>query len=394
MSVLRQILPVIDMNLRNLPRRFVSSCVIVLGVAGVAGVLISVLAMSAGFARATAGTGSPDRALFLASGAPSEATSSIPGDALPNLIDAAGIARDAQGRPIVDAASLAQVQVSAHSGTQHLINLTLRGLSPVAFELRPELHLVSGRTFRPGVHELIVGRTAAQFAGLEIGSHVSFQKGDWTVVGIFASTQPSLLESELLTDAQTLLSAFQRTWYASVTARLAGPGSLEQLRKAIKADPRLHVDVYRESEYEAQQARGTAAVLGIIGYFIGGMMALGALFGALNTLYAAVSARTLEIAQLRAIGFGALPVVLSVLTEALLLSVTGALLGALIAWLLFNGHITSTPLGGERAFAMAVTPGLAVLGILWGCVIGLAGGLLPAIRAGRLPVARALTAMA
>lgn len=394
MSVLRQIIPVIDMNLRNLPRRLASSLVIILGIAGVVGVLISVLAMATGFARATASTGSPDRALILASGSQSEATSSISQDALPNILNAPGIAQDAQGRPVVDAASLAQVQISVRS-SKDLINLTLRGLSPVAFELRPEIHLVSGRMFSSGLHELIAGRTAAQYAGLGIGSHIAFQNGDWTVVGIFDSTQPSLLESELLTDAQTLLSAFQRTWYASVTARLAGPKSLDELQKAIKADPTLHVDVFRESEYEARQAQATGAILSIIGYFVGGMMALGALFGALNTLYAAVSSRTLEIAQLRAIGFGALPVVLSVLAEALLLSVTGALVGALIAWLLFNGHLTSMSIGqGEKAFAMAVTPGLVVLGIIWGCFIGLAGGLLPALRAGRLPVARALTAMA
>jgi len=194
-----------------------------------------------------------------------------------------------------------------------------------------------------------------------------------------------------------LQSAFERSWFQSITLRLAGPKGLDELKRAVAADPTLKVDVQRESDYSAGQSRGINTVLNYIGYFIGGMMAAGALFGALNTLYAAVAKRSLEIAQLRAIGFGALPVVISVLAEALLLSLTGALLGALIAWLLFDGRMASMSSGGlsaQMAITMAVTPGLILLGVIWGCVIGFAGGLLPAIRAGRLPIARALTALA
>jgi putative ABC transport system permease protein len=274
----------------------------------------------------------------------------------------------------------------------------LRGVGSSAFELRPELHLIAGRMVRPGLRELAAGRNAqAQYAGLGIGSHIAFQNSDWVIVGTFASNQPSLLETELIADATTLQSAFQRSWYQSITVRLAGDKGLDELKHAVAADPTLKVDVQRESDYTKGQSRGVNTVLNVIGYFIGGMMAAGAVFGALNTLYAAVAKRSLEIAQLRAIGFGALPVVISVLAEALLLSLAGALLGALIAYLLFDGRLASmstSALSSQMAITMAVTPDLIVLGIIWGCVIGFAGGLLPAIRAGRLPVARALTALA
>jgi putative ABC transport system permease protein len=398
MSSLRQVFAVVDMNLRSLPHRLGASLVIVLGTAGVVGVLISVLALATGLKQATAGAGSPDRAIILSGGALAEGLSSIPRDAVPNIISAPGIAKDGEGRTIADPEVLAQVQVHAR-GSGKLINLTLRGVGVTALELRPELHLIAGRMFQSGLHELIVGRNAqAQYSGLDIGSRVSFQNSDWLVVGTFASIQPSLLESELLADAPTLLSAFQRSWFQSITARLAGPSSLKQLKSAIAADPTLRVDIQLESDYAAAQSRGLSTVLNVIAYFIGGMMAAGALFGALNTLYAAVSKRALEIAQLRAIGFGAAPVVISVLSEALLLSLAGALVGALIAWLLFNGHVTSMVAGGgaqtQMAFTMAVTPGLIVLGVIWGLVIGFVGGLFPAIRAARLPVARALTALA
>lgn len=397
MRSLRQIIAVVDLNMRSLPTRMGDSLVIVIGVAGVVGVLVSVLALGAGFARATAGSGSPDRAIVISQGSLAEGLSSIPRDAVPNILSAPGIAKDSAGAPIAQAEVLAQVQVTRKGGDKP-VSLALRGAGSNAFQLRPELHLIAGRMVRPGLREVIAGRNAqAQYAGLGIGSHLSFQNSDWTVVGIFASTRPSLLESALLADANTLQSAFQRSWFQSITVRLAGPKGLDELKRAVAADPTLKVDVQRESDYAAAQSSGINTALDYIGYFIGGMMAAGALFGALNTLYAVVSKRSLEIAQLRAIGFGALPVVISVLSEALLLSLAGALLGALIAWLLFDGRMASmapNALSAQMAVTMAVTPGLVLVGIIWGCVIGFAGGLLPAIRAGRQPVARALTALA
>ncbi len=383
------------MNLRNLPKRAGASLVIVIGIAGVVAVLLSVLAMAVGFSRTIAGAGSPDRALVLSSGAIQEAMSSIPSNAVPNITSEPGIAKDAAGRPIADAESVAQVQVQQADGGKP-INVALRGVGDEELELHPEIHLIAGRLYRPGLHELIVGRNVEARYGLGIGSHLSFQNGDWVVVGVFASDQPNLLDSQILTDARTLLSAYQRDWFQSVTVRLAGPGSFDRLKQALKADPTLHVDVYVESVFAAAQSRILNIILKGIGYFIGGMMAAGALFGALNSLYAAVSTRSLEIATLRAIGFGSSSVVISVLAEALLLSVGGALIGALCAWVLFDGHVSSMELSGLQApiaYTMAVTPELVVLGIIWAIVIGLIGGLFPAIRAARLPIARALNAV-
>lgn len=394
-SAFRQFYAVVGMNLRNVPQRTGSSLVIIIGIAGVVAVLVSVLAMAVGFARTIAGAGSPDRALILSGGALQEAMSSIPRDSVANIENAAGIARDAGGRPIAAGEALAQIQVEPRGGGK-AINVALRGVGNTESELRPEIHLVEGRMFHTGLHELVAGRTLETRYGLGIGSHLQFQNGDWAVVGVFASDRPSLLDSEILTDAQTLLAAYQRNWLQSVTVRLSGPGSLDRLKHALAADPALHVDAYRESTYAAAQSRALNTVLRWIAYLIGGMMAAGALFGALNSLYASVSSRSAEIATLRAIGFGAGSVVVSVLAEALLLSAVGGLAGALCARLFFNGHIASTEVSGLQppiAFAMSVTPDLVVRGIIWACMIGLIGGLLPAIRAARQPVARALNAI-
>jgi putative ABC transport system permease protein len=396
MSSLQQVFAVVSMNLRNLPQRIGSSLVIVLGIAGVVAVLVSVLSMAVGFSRTIGGAGSPDRALIVSGGSIAEAMSSIDRDAIPNIVQAPGIARDAAGRPIVSAEVVAQVQV-AQPGFDHPINVALRGISNQQSLLRPEIHLVGGRMFRPGLHELIVGQSVqTRYPALAIGNHLSFQNTDWVVVGTFASSQPNLLDSEIETDAQTLVSALQRSWFQSVTVRLAGPGAFNRLKSALAADPTLHVSAFLESTYRTAQSRVLYTILKVIAYFIGGMMAAGALFGALNSLYAAVSARSIEIATLRAIGFSSGSVVISVLAEALLLSLVGAGLGALVAWALFNGHVSSMMLNGLQppiSYAMAVTPDLVVLGIIWACVIGMIGGLFPAMRAARLPVARALNAV-
>jgi putative ABC transport system permease protein len=396
MRSLQQIAAVVAMNLYSLPQRLGTSLVTVIGIAGVVGVLICILAMAVGFARTVAGTGRPDRVIVLSDGALSESLSSIPREAALNIINGPGVKKDAGGRPIAAAEALAQIQ-RPRGGSANLTNVTLRGVGATESLLRPEIHIVEGRMFRPAVHELIVGRNAQrEYSGLDVGSHLLFQNGDWQVVGIFDTDRGDLHDAEIRADNETLLSAYQRNWFQSVTALLERPESFEQLKKALSEDPTLHVDVHRESEYFATQSKSLGTVLKAIGYFVGGVMAIGALFAALNAMYTTVSARAIEIATLRAIGFGAAPVVISVLAEALLLSLAGAFVGALLAWVFFDGHTTSMMSGSgaqtQLAFAFAVTPELIVIGIVWALLIGLVGGLVPAIRAARLPVAAALRA--
>ena len=396
MAVLRQMAAVAGMNLRNLPQRLGASLVVVVGTAGVVAVLISVLAMAVGFARTVAGAGRADRVIILADGALSESGSTLARDAVTKILTAPGIRHDSTGDPIAEAELLVQFQVSRKGDTKP-ISVVLRGVGKAAFSLHPEIRIVRGRTFRPGVHEIIVGRTAwEQYSGLDVDDHLGFQGGDWTVVGIFENTGASAMNSGAMGDAETLMTAFRRNWFNAVTALLDTPGSLDQLKGALAADLALHVTVQRESTYFAAQSRSLNIVLSFIGYVVGGMMAVGAVFCALNTMYAAVSARAREIATLRAVGFGAAAVVISVLVEALLLALIGALLGSLIAWLLFDGHLTSMAAGGggtQLAFALSVTPGLVVLGIVWACFIGFIGGLFPAVRAARMSVATALNSM-
>jgi len=270
-------------------------------------------------------------------------------------------------------------------------------VSPDVLVLRPELKLLSGRLFRAGLHELIAGRAARDlYAGLDVGRKLRFGPNEWTVVGTFDSGGGAH-DSELLADADTVLSAYQRTTFNSVIVQLAGADGFERLSKALEKEPTLSVLVRRESQYYEQQSQGFASLLRLIAHIVGTVMAIGAVFAALNTMYSAVASRTVEIATLRAIGFGSLPVVISVITEALLLALLGAVLGAGVAWLLFDGNTVSTLAGGtglaQVVFRLRIDAALIAIGIVWACVVGLVGGLLPAMRAARLPVATALRAV-
>jgi putative ABC transport system permease protein len=396
MRTIEQILAVSSINLRGLPQRIAPSLVVVIGIAGVVAVLLSVLALSFGLSGALTATGRPDRAIILHAQSTDEVGSTLASDSIPTILDAPGIARASDGRPLASAETLATVNVPrADNGL--LGTLSLRGVSPEAFELRPELQLVEGRMFRSGVRELIAGRAAqARFHGLAVGDRVLFDKNEWLVVGAFDSGGGAH-DSELLADASTVLSAYQRTAYNSVTVKLAGPSALARLRDALTKDPTLSVVVNRETEYYEQQSHSFAAVLALIAHVVGVIMAIGAVFAALNTMYSAVSARTVEIATLRAIGFGPLAVVVSVMVEAVLLALVGALAGALLAWAFFDGNTVSTIAGGgglaQVVFHLHIGRALMATGVIWACVVGLAGGLLPALRAARLPVATALRAV-
>jgi putative ABC transport system permease protein len=394
MNMLRQIRAVTWMNLRSIPQRFGSSSVIVVGIAGVVAVLISVLAMATGFTHTVLATGRDDRAIVLRGGSDSELASTISREATLTIMEAPGIRKDAAGKAIASAEPVVIVEMPKKSNDSGA-NVTIRGVGAEAVVLRPEIQLAQGRMFRRGVRELIVGRGAeAQFKGLDVGSHIALRGSDWTIVGAFESNGDSH-ESELFADAETVLSAYRRNLYQSVVALLDSKDSFDAFKAALTSNPQLSVAVMRERDYYAHQSQRMGTVLAFVAYFVGGIMAVGALFGALNTMYSAVSVRSREIATLRAIGFGAVAVVVSVLIEAILLSVMGALIGASLAWLFFNGNVVST-LGSnftQVVFRLAVSPALVVLGVLWACAIGLLGGLFPAIRAARLPVATALRAV-
>ena len=384
------------MNLRSIPQRYATSLVIVTGIAGVVAVLLAVLSLSTGLTHALTLTGRPDRAIVLHAQSNSEVGSSLPHDWIVTITNAPGILHGADGKPIASAEMLATVNVPRRDNGL-LGSLTLRGVSPKVFELRPEAVLVDGRMFRPGLREVVAGRAAqSRFKNLNVGSRVKFGDSEWTVVGTFDSGGGAH-DSELLADTETVLSAYQRTTLNSVTVKLSGPGALKELNAALTKDPTLSVIVKSEPEYYEQQSQTFAKFLTIIAHFVGGIMAMGAIFAALNTMYSAVSTRTVEIATLRAIGFGAGAVLVSVIVEALLLSLVGAFIGAALAWLFFNGNTVSTVSGGggiaQIAFQLRIGPELVVVGIVWACVVGLIGGLLPAVRAARLPVASALRAV-
>ena len=393
MSVLKQMVAVTAMNLRSVPQRAGSSSVIVIGIAGVVAVILSVFGMTRSLQSALLATGSPDRAIVLRSGATSEIASTLLVDAVATIKDAPGIARGADGKPAATADFIAAVNLNRKEDGARA-GLVVRGVEPAVMAVRPEIRIVAGRAFTPGLRELLVGRGALdEFRGVAIGDEVALREGRWTVVGVFESGGDAN-ESSLLADAATLLSAYQRTAVNSVTVRLTSAADFEAFKAALTTNPTLSVSVERETEFYRRESQEANEIFGLVGLAVGIFMGLGAVFAALNTMYSAVSVRTREIATLRAIGFGAGGVVVSVLVEALALALLGATIGASIAWLLFNGNTVT--LGGNVSsivFQMRVTPGLLGAGIALACAVGFVGGLLPALRAARLPVATALRAV-
>lgn len=393
MANVRELLAVTGINLLGIPKRPGSSLVIIIGMAGVVAVLICVFALAIGFTQTAARTGRADRALVLGRGVLSEASSRLSREDAVAVLDRPEIRRDATGRPIGSAESSVSVRfVDQRTGLDAFV--TLRGVGPLASVLRPEIHLVSGRMFRPGTHEIIVGRSVQRrLQGLELGQHVSVTRGsDWTVVGVFESGEDTH-ESEMLTDVETLLSAFERNDFNSVTVLLQNPGSFDALHAGLASNPAASVDAKRESDYFTEVSKERARLLRFIAWIIGGVMAFGAVFAALNAMYSAIGRRTVEIATLRAIGFGGNSVLISVVIEALLLVCLGALVGASMAWTFFNGSSISTLTGASPSpvtYSLHVTPALVAFAVGTASVVGLLGGMLPAIRAARLPVATVL----
>lgn len=383
------------MNFRSIGNRLGTSLVIVVGIACVVAVLIGMLSMSRGFERTLKGTGTDGRALLLSAGVLAELSSGIGPDTLPLLRSLPGIRRDAAGKPLVSAEVMVITELKRGEGKQSAnVNVALRGVEAPGLTMRSEVKLVEGRLFQPGLRELVAGREATQqFAGIGVGQTLHFRGSTWTVVGVFDSGGDAH-ESELWTDADTARSAFGRIGASSVLVQLESPEALGAFKDAVTADPRFRLDVQSERAYFTAQTQNFTRQLGIVTTVVAVIMAFGALFGALNTMYSAVATRRVEIATLRAIGFSGTPVVVSVLTEAVALAVTGGLIGAGVSYVLFNGMTVSTLGQGftQVAFSFAVTPDLVTRGLVWSVVIGLFGGLLPAVRAARLPIVVALRA--
>jgi putative ABC transport system permease protein len=391
MNWLSQILSISFFNLRAIPERKGSAISAAVGIAGVVLVLTGVLAIAEGFEKAMTSTVPGDVAVVLRGGSDTEMNSSITLDESRLISDAPGIARNERG-PLTSTELFVIVDLPKRS-TNTFANVPLRGVGENSFEIRGNISMTEGRRFEPGKNEIIVGAGAARaFAGLDMGSELKVGQNLWKVVGIFTA-EGGLAESEIWTDAAVLKPAYQREGYQSVYAKLASPGSFNEFKDALTTNPRLKTRVMRLSAFYAEQSEMITTFIKTIGVFIASMMALGALFGALNTMYGAVSSRTREISTLRALGFGSSPVIISVLAESVALSVAGGAVGALAAYLAFNGYQASTinwQTFSQVTFAFAVTPKLLINAIITAAVLGVIGGLFPAIRAARLPIAAAL----
>lgn len=387
-----QTVAVTALNLKTIPQRLGSSGVAIVGIAGVVVVFVSVLSIASGFKAAMVGTGSPSRAIVMRTGADSEMTSGFGGDDATLIKQAPGLRRD--GQTALASAELFVIIDLPKISTGTAANVPLRGVEPSAFQVRDEVKIVEGRAFQFGTNEVIVGRGArGQFAGLTVGNTVRSGKATWQVVGVF-SAGGGVAETEIWVDARVLQGVYSRgNSYQTVLARLDSSESFDTFRDWLTTNPQLNVQVRRESEYYEQQSRALSSLIRGVGFGIAALMGIGAIFGAILTMYTAVSTRAREIATLRALGFNTTSVIVSVLAESLALGAIGGIIGGFAAYAGFNGYQTSTinfQTFSQVAFAFRVTPELLVTGLIYSLLMGLIGGLLPAIRAARLPIPSAL----
>jgi putative ABC transport system permease protein len=389
---LSQVGSITKFGLMSIPQRRGAATATVIGIAGVVAVLVGVLSIAAGFKQAMTVSGSPDAAIVLRSGADSEMVSGLGREATRVIADSPGVARTAQG-PLASAELFVIINLPKRStGTD--ANVPLRGVEAAALQVRDNVRIIQGRLFEWGKNEVIVGSGAArEFGGLDVGSTLKVGRYEWPIVGIF-SANGGVSESEIWSDARVLQDAYNRgDSFQSVYVRLNSPGAFQAFKDSLTTNPQLSVKVVRQSEYYAEQSETITRLITTLGFLIAFLMAIGAVFGALNTMYSAVAARTREIATLRALGFGGGAVVVSLMIESLLLALAGGLLGGGLAYLAFNNFHTSTmnwQSFSQVTFAFRVTPELLVRGIAWSAMIGVIGGLFPAIRAARLPIAAAL----
>jgi putative ABC transport system permease protein len=378
-------------GLVTLPQRWGGASVVVVAIAGVVGVLVSLLAMGKGYESTFGATGSRDTAIVLRSGALSESTSNLDPQSVLLIGQEPQVARNAKGQPLASPEVVVAVSLQKRD-THQDANVTLRGVGPEVWAVSRHVKIIAGRRFRTGLRQLIVGRSAArEFAHTAIGDTLTLNGVPWKIVGEFAGGKSH--DSELWGDVNVVGAAFHRgNSVQSVTVRLTRPSAFAAFKAALASDPRLKVQAHTTRQYYAEQAKDTTEIIRILGLVVAGIMAVGAVAGALNSMYAAVAARTREIATLRALGFRGAAVVASVLIETMLLALLGGVAGALIAWLLFHGFTASTmgPNFGAVVFNFRVTPQLMGTGLKWALAIGFVGGLFPALRAARLPVTAGL----
>jgi len=392
MRFFAQIAALVSFNLRTLPARIGSAAAAVVGIAGVVAVLVGLLSIGEGFRRTMTIAGSPDTVFVLRTGADSEMASILTRDEAKIIAEAPGVARK-NGKPLVSPELFVMVNLPKRS-TNTDANVPMRGIEQTAFDVRDEVKIIEGRKFHPGRNEVIVGRAAHyQFGGTDLGTEMVFGQNRWKVVGIFEA-EGSISESEIWADAAVLAPAYRRgSSYQNAVVRLASPGNYQTFKDSLMTDPRVSLKIVRETEYYAEQSRTLVRIVNFLAGIVTTLMGLAAIFGALNTMYTAVAARAREIATLEAIGFRGAPIVISVLIESIVLAVLGGVIGALGAWLAFDGFRAATlnwQTFSQVAFSFDVNGPLLVRGIVSAVVIGVIGGLFPAIRAARLPVAVAL----
>jgi putative ABC transport system permease protein len=382
MSELRQIATTCLIGIGSLRERYGTALVVVVGMACVVGVLTSMLSLTAGLTRAYLRPEDATRAIVWAGHATFDQSRSLHPDAIDTILDAPGIARGSHGEPLADPEFLMRLLSMEGFAAG---SLQLRGVGPAGLALRPAFRIVAGHMFRTGTRELVVGVGAARKLGLGVGSEVRLRDGKWPIVGVF-SCGGDIIESYLVGDALTVMAARRRAGFAQVIAQLVDAKAYPEFQTWLMENPALSVSVERKTDYDLRTVGVSTAFFTRMAYVIGAIMALGALFGIVKIMYGAVRARTREIGTLRAIGFGATPVVMSVLAEAALLGAIGALLGSAIAWLIFDGR----DMWVWGAFKLRVSPALWLLGLVWALITSLLGGLFPALRAGRLPPVDAL----
>ena len=377
-------------SIRNLNQRRVSTVLTAVGIALVAWVFIFTLALAGGFEAALRSTGSPANAIIVRSGSTAELTSIITREVSAAIQSQPEIARAPDGQPLSTAELVVVWNLPRNSGTT--TNVVVRGVGPKSAALRTRIHLLAGRMFLPGLDEIVVGKMVSQrFQNCALGDHLKLAGREWNVVGVFDAGGAGY-DSEIWGDVELFMPVFDRPVYQSVVLRLDDPSHLAALKKRLEADPRMSVAVHREDQFYAAQSGVLAGLLRSLGLFVTLIMALGAIFGALNTMYASVGARTKEIGTLRAIGFGRGAVLLSILIESTLLALLGGAIGCLLALPVrsFTTGTMSFATFSELAFRFDVTPAMLVSGLVFSAAMGFVGGFFPARKAASMPVVEAL----